>query len=115
MNSLFSATPREEATASVSPPPSSTKRVAARVLTFSESTTNEHPQQSPKKTPALYDAPQFPSLFLLITVLYHIAVYNTVVGVDRDVLLYICVEQARRRKSGLERKDGWLKGEMPDG
>jgi hypothetical protein len=115
MNSLFSATPREEAIASVSPPPSRTKRVAARVPTFSESTTYAHPQQSPKKTPALYDARLFPSLFLLITVLYHNTIDNTLVRVERAVILYICVEQIWRRKSGLERKAGWLKGEMPDG
>jgi hypothetical protein len=73
-----------------------------------------HPQQSPKKTPALYEAPLFPSLFLLITILYQYILDNTSVEVDRDVLLYICVEQIWRRKSGLERKDGWLKGEMPE-
>jgi hypothetical protein len=73
---------------------------------FSESTTNEHPQQSPKKTPALYEDPLFPSLFLLITVLYQYILDNTSVEVDRDVLLYICVKQIWKRKLGLERKAG---------
>jgi hypothetical protein len=60
--------------------------VAARVLTFSESTTYEHPQQSPKKTPALYDAPLFPSLCLLTTALYNYTIDNKAVEADKAVL-----------------------------
>jgi hypothetical protein len=71
-----------------------------------ESTTSDPPPQSPKKRPAPYDAPLFPSLFLLITILYQYILDNTSVEVDRDFLLYICVEQIWKRKLGLERKAG---------